>query len=358
MDLTSNTHLVEELRSILTSIDIEGREYLTETFYLLHSEKNADGSKKLILKGNEMQMRLKRRIDEIDVVSLTLFLKKFPEYIHLDLCYNNIGDGGLLILAQYSLCNINNLEHLNLMYCDITERGILHFCRYLMSEELTVRDLRLNGNKFGPNAGIELAQFLTDNIFVEYLDIAETDQTLESINHFMILLNENYGNNKEIKVLDISRPILNFDRYNYDPSYLATIFSDMLRYNKTLIEFHIQKCQLDSHDIEIFARGLEYNNTLLFLDIGLNNIGDDGIEILSKYLRKGPNLLGLNVSANAITDVGARALCLAMPFSRIRLLDITHNHITDKGKLFIVRFHVSILNTPNTVYAVESDFSF
>lgn len=333
----SHISLSVDVQSFLTrNPEDDKNKLLTDTFFLLHCEKNSDGTKNLILKGNELQLRIKRRLNDFDVIVLTLLLKKRPEIVHLDLCYNGIGDNGLSILTTYYLSQKNNLRYLNLMYCDISLRGIRDFTNYLVESELTVKDIRLNGNKFGEAGGKLLAKFLNENTFVEYLDIAETDQTLDSINHFMSILHEYHGSNKTIKIIDVSRPILKYNRYQYNSNYLSESIFKMLSCNKTLVELHIQKCQLDGHDAEILVKGLKENDTLLYLDIGLNKIGNHGIEVLARFLKRRPTLLGLNVSANNIKDTGARALSLNMPFSRIRLLDISNNNISDDGKCGVV----------------------
>lgn len=93
----------------------------------------------------------------------------------------------------------------------------------------------------------------------------------------------------------------------------------------------MQKCEFDGHDIELLLIGLKANNSLLMLDLGFNRMGDLGIELIAHWLRERPPLLGLNVAANQITNAGARALSFHMPFSRIRLLDITYNKINERG---------------------------
>lgn len=80
----------------------------------------------------------------------------------------------------------------------------------------------------------------------------------------------------------------------------------ILKTNTKLVELHMQKSELDGHDVEYLVEGLNRNKTLRFLDMGYNNIGDYGLEILAEYLKTRPNLLALNIAGNAITDIGAR----------------------------------------------------
>lgn len=93
----------------------------------------------------------------------------------------------------------------------------------------------------------------------------------------------------------------------------------------------MQKCEFDGHDVELLLIGLRANKSLLMLDLGYNRIGDTGIELIALWLRERPSLLGVNVAGNQISNTGARALSAHMPYSRIRLLDISSNKIEDAG---------------------------
>lgn len=73
---------------------------------------------------------------------------------------------------------------------------------------------------------------LAENQNIEYLDIAETDQTLSSIAFLTATIREDRGYNHSIKVLNISRVIPNFERYQYQTSHLAETVGEMLRVSK------------------------------------------------------------------------------------------------------------------------------
>ncbi|XP_046419797.1 protein phosphatase 1 regulatory subunit 37 homolog [Neodiprion fabricii] len=81
---------------------------------------------------------------------------------------------------------------------------------------------------------------------------------------------------------------------------------------------------------------LKYNETLQLLDLCNNNIGDHGMEHLGNWLKMKPSLSGLWLAHNIITSQGARALSLGMPFSKIRMLDLSYNRITDDGAVDIL----------------------
>lgn len=75
------------------------------------------------------------------------FLIIHPEIISVDFSYNDFGDDGLKLLAENYFNQDNNLQHLNLMHCDITVDGIEAFSK---CECLNFVSIRLNGNDIGP----------------------------------------------------------------------------------------------------------------------------------------------------------------------------------------------------------------
>lgn len=74
------------------------------------------------------------------------FLNEHNEIISVDLCYNDIGDKGAKILAENYLNKPNNLQHLNLMHCDIQANGMQAISSSWL---LNLRSCRVNGNKLG-----------------------------------------------------------------------------------------------------------------------------------------------------------------------------------------------------------------
>ncbi|KAI4465838.1 leucine-rich repeat-containing protein 34 [Holotrichia oblita] len=312
---------------------------LTDIFLQLFCEKNSDGTKNLRLKGRDLYQRIKRRINDADMEQIAGFLVAHPEIVKLDLCYNDIKDKGLAQLVLRYLRFENNLQYLNLIGCDLTGKAMRYFWKCGKTFKLTT--LRVNGNKLGIEGAQNLSKLLEQNSTLKHLDLGDSDQTLSSIPYLCSVLREDIGANRTLQVLDISRLIPTSEYYQYDPGHLAEQLGNMLK-----AKLHVQKCQFDGHDIELLLIGMQLNNTLMLLDLGYNKIGDHGIEEIAKWLRTKPNLVGLNVSGNAIGNTGARALSFHMPFSKIRLLDISHNKIGDDGI-------IDILNSLKKPYALK-----
>ncbi|XP_044729724.1 leucine-rich repeat-containing protein 34-like [Chrysoperla carnea] len=294
----------------------------------LYTEKNSDGTKYLRLKGNELRDIIKRRLEDYDVPIICEYIKTTPTIVKLDLAYNSIGDKGFIEIVYRVLNKLHNLQYLNVMHNDITEKGIQAIAT--LGQNLKLKTLRLVGNKIGSEGGKLIGLLLATNPILEHLDLAETDQTLSSLAFITTSLREDRGFNKNIKVLDISRIIPSFIRSQYQSGHLAETIGDMLKFNTTLVELHLQKCELDGHDIELMLIGMKHNITLKFLDLGYNRFSNMGMELLANYLPSS-GLIALNIAGNSIGNIGARALSAALPFTKIRLLDISSNRIQQKG---------------------------
>lgn len=65
----------------------------------------------------------------------------------------------------------------------------------------------------------------------------------------------------------------------------------------------------------------------------VSSVGSDKLILNRTFfrLKTRPTLISLKIGSNAIETKGAQALSLALPFSRLRLLDIHNNRIADQG---------------------------
>ncbi|XP_053621837.1 leucine-rich repeat-containing protein 34-like [Plodia interpunctella] len=302
----------------------------------LFTERNPDGTGHLVLKGKDMYDRYKRRINDGDIRAICLYIRETPKIItKLDLCYNKITDKGFhKILKKLLVKGRSSVINLNIMNNEITEQSLLYLSNY--AKFMKIKYLRLNGNDFGVNGPEYFAKFLRDSKSLEFCDIGEINLTLTGVAHIITALRIDHGANTTLKVLDFSRIVPLFNRYDVETKWLAYHIEYLLERNSTIIELHLQKNEFLPHDVEYFARGLRRNNSLLYLDLGYNKIGDYGIELLAKYLAEKPSLILLNVAGNSINDTGARALSFGMAYSKLRALDISNNRLTDRGVLDIL----------------------
>ncbi|XP_017785358.1 PREDICTED: leucine-rich repeat-containing protein 34-like [Nicrophorus vespilloides] len=291
-------------------------------------EKNSDGTKNLRLKGNELVRRLNYRICDNDIARISTFISVGKNIVKLDLAYNDVTDDGIHILAEVLLGRENNLEHLNLVGCNITHVGL-----QMISDKapmLKLKTLRLTANNITSKGGPSFENILLHVPTIENLDAGDTHQTLVSTPYFCSSLRMDIGNNRSLKSLDISG-VIPISCWHFTlPPQLADQMGELVKMNETLIEMHLQKCNFDGHDMELLLLGLERNTTLRLLDLGHNRINNYGGEVLSRWLINGPNLLGLNLAGNMIGNIGAKALAKAIPETKLRLLDLSMNRIEDE----------------------------
>ncbi|KAJ8977928.1 hypothetical protein NQ317_002902 [Molorchus minor] len=260
---------------------------------------------------------------------IAAFMRERPlEIVSVDLSYNHIGVRGVQILAEEFFHDDNNLRHINLMQCDIKSAGI----KWLATSEcLKLESCRINGNPLGPEAAQWICHLIQECPTLVHLDIAETDQILESIECILIVCERS-----TLKYLDISKIIPLHHYTKYDPSILADNLAVVLKLNETLLELHMQKCCFDGHDVDLIVSGLAINKYLQVLDLGYNKMGDLGIQSIASWLKTRPVLRALIVPGNYIKEFGARALHFGLPFSRVRYLDMTDNKINDVGLTFLL----------------------
>ncbi|CAG9794591.1 unnamed protein product [Diatraea saccharalis] len=341
--ICNTVHLLQQITGVPESLT---KSEINQTRLGLFTERNSDGSGKLVLRGKDLYDRYKLRIQDSDIRSIYLYVRELPRRITvLDLCYNEITDTGFYKLVKKLLIKGRSaIINLNIMNNNLTEKSAYILAQY--AKFVRLKYLRLNGNDLGTKGGEYIAKFLIDNTTVEHCDIGQSGQTLTSVAQIITALRIDHGANRTLRVFDFSRIDPLFNRYNYETKWLAYHIEYLLERNNTIIELHLQKNDFISHDMEYFARGLRRNDTLLYLDLSYNRIGDYGVELLAKYLAEGPQLIFLNVAGNEIKDTGARAVSFGMPYSKLRALDISNNKLTDRGVL-------DLLNTIKKPYILR-----
>lgn len=300
----------------------------SDDFLSLFCEKNSNDTVHLRLKGKELYQRIGTRVMPEHMHKIVEFMKSKPKIISLDLSYNDLGDDGIKIFAEEYLNEENNLQDLNVMQCSIEAAGMQALSS---SKFLKLKSCRLNGNKIGTSGARFIARLIENCPTLEDIDIAETDQTLESIESILIVIEH-----APIKALNISRIIPNSYYTKYNKGTLADDLSVTLKQNMSIRELYIQKEEFDGHDTEILLDGLFVNTTLEMLDLGCNTIGSFGTELIADWLRTRPTLRGLDISANNIKDSGARGLSFGLPFSKIRYLDLSNNKISDTAMADVI----------------------
>ncbi|XP_063242650.1 uncharacterized protein LOC134542386 isoform X2 [Bacillus rossius redtenbacheri] len=302
---------------------------LSDSFFLKQSIVLKNDSKTLVLHGNILYRKYGRRVADDDLPWVLDFLRRRRDYRGLSLAYNRLSDDGLGAIALF-LAEHRHVSSLNVMCNKITCRGVLRLAE--LGADMPLQSLRVNGNQIGPEGGRGLARLATQCPALEHLDVAETDQSLGSLELLASVL---HRGDCSLGLLDLSAP-LGPAGHVFDSRQFADSLASALQVNTSLRELHVQKCRLGCHDVQLLAAGLARNGSLLLLDLCCNLVADDGAEHLASVLRRGPPLRGLLLAHNRVSDAGARNLSHGVPYSKLWLLDLAHNRLTDDGVLSIL----------------------
>ncbi|KAJ4445686.1 hypothetical protein ANN_12371 [Periplaneta americana] len=191
---------------------------LTDIFLKTFTKKLENKKRELILRGNDLFKRKGCRLADKDVEVVCAWLMEHPEVTALDLSYNRITDAGMFTLVSF-LGETDQLSRLNIMCNDIGWQGAQKLAE--LEDKLTLRSLRINGNKIGSEGGKYLALLLGCNSSLQHLDVGETDQTASGLSYLTTALRSDRGGNGTLQLLDLSRPLPSNNMHQMEGSHLA-----------------------------------------------------------------------------------------------------------------------------------------
>src|SRR5690606_38004482 len=130
-------------------------------------------------------------------------------------------------------------------------------------------------------------------------------------------------NNKGIKILDLSRTLLEWDE-NADG---RKAISEMLKENHSLVELNLAKTMLNDKGVGIIAKNLKENSTLEQLILRNCLITDRGCNSLITALRENKAIKYLDLSGNQINKSGKEIAEYLSKNPQIAELDLSNNDI-------------------------------
>jgi uncharacterized protein (TIGR02996 family) len=233
----------------------------------------------------------------------------------LDLCGNDLGNGGLnLLLRSRHLLNVERL--------DLSHNGLDGAAPRILAEAGTIprlRDLGLSGNPKLGEAGAKALEPLRELAPLRRLDLSGNDldgpalatllegDPLKSL-HSLALHGNHLGDSGMVALA--GSPVL--DRM------LARSPRLDLRYNR-----------IGAHGLAALA-GSARLVPVVSLDLTGNSLGDGGIHALalSEFV---PKLRRLSIGQNRIGDWGAAALSQSPLMKTLSFLDVSQNGLTQRG---------------------------
>ncbi|QQV74491.1 hypothetical protein H6P87_00025 [Rickettsia tillamookensis] len=202
------------------------------------------------------------KIGDTDVLALAEAIADSP-ISGLVLGHNQMGNFGVIALANV-ITNNNFIAYLDLRDNQIGDDGVEVLAKAI-THNSSITDLDILMNQIGNIGAIALAKVIKNNNFITYLDLSSNQ--IEDVG--AIALAESIINNNSITYLDL--------RFNKISDAGAKAFSEALKYNTSLIMLDLEHNQISDNSIlEIINEYIERNQIIANNKAeGLNAAGND-----------------------------------------------------------------------------------
>ncbi|CAH1728951.1 unnamed protein product [Chironomus riparius] len=269
------------------------------------------------------------KADFIHKLAVSVISNNNPALKTIDLKHNLIEDKGAVHLAGPIAKITKGLCKLCLSHCGLTSKGINQIAHSLslnqsISSSLTYLDL--SGNNLKDDI-TNLNNFLAQPNALEYLDISNTDTTLESL--FGALLR---GCSTHLAHLNVSHNSFGTKKGKEIPPSFKQFFTSSL----SLKHLNIASCKIPLEALKHLLLGLACNESTagLHLDINGNQLGQQGAHVLESCIHGVRVLQSLDIGdnnldsemASVLTAIGKnpsiRSLFLIKSFQGVKLKHI------------------------------------
>ena len=131
-------------------------------------------------------------------------------------------------------------------------------------------------------------------------------------------------NNKTLKVLDLYNNSIGREG--------AKCLAAALVKNNTLRELDLNDNNIGAEGVKFLAAALKVNATLEEIWLGTNNIGDKGAKHFPRALMINKTLQRIDLDVNSISDEGAKSIAVALLLNQgIRIINMGNNKIGNQG---------------------------
>ena len=235
----------------------------------------------------------------------------------LDLSHNQIDQDIALSLFTIIFSN-QNLKHLNLKFCNLTEGSIKCFADCLTYSNL--EHLNVSHNYMSRFSAEKLALAILHNKSLKDLDLSECGFVAFSI------IDASLRQNSNLKSLILKSTII----FQDDLGVLLQA-RNSAQSSLCLMHLDLSNCDLSGLQVETIVKWLLQVSTLECLDFSYNIISNDAIGEVASSLSCNLFLEKLNVSGCELSEPQITTIVTSLSsLSRLKHLDISHNNVTDK----------------------------
>jgi serine/threonine protein kinase/Ran GTPase-activating protein (RanGAP) involved in mRNA processing and transport len=167
------------------------------------------------------------------------------------------------------------------------------------------RILQLQGAGLGPAGAAALADVLTMNSVITWVDLNENGIGDAGL----IMLAEAFKLNSAVTSIDLSR--------NGIGPVGAAALAEALKVNAVISSVNLHDNQIGDEGASLLASAFKVNTALTGVGMRLNSIGDEGAASLAEALQMTNAIKSVNLKNNKLTDVGAASLAGALKLNPV-----------------------------------------
>ncbi|MGL6072590.1 MAG: TIGR02996 domain-containing protein [Fimbriiglobus sp.] len=286
-------------RGLLDSVSVEGKTFLK------HSET-------LFARAPIRRVRIIDANKHLDRLIRSPALLRIRE---LDLCSNDLGNGGVLELLQSE--SLGHLAHLDLSFNHLTDAAVIGIARAECCPQL--RSLSLANNHGITSVGLTALAGSAHLAELRHLDVSENQIRFPGV---QALVDSTYLA-KLNRVSLYGNPL---DAQSVEALLNSPLLRRMLAKEPGL---DFRRCELGPDAAVALARA-PLMRGVRWLDLADNDLIDVGVMRLAESGNL-TSLTELTLTNNRISDAGAVLLARSPLMRQLRRLDIAHNQITQRG---------------------------
>jgi len=190
---------------------------------------------------------------------------------------------------------------------------------HLLETDLLIEKLVLEKNEIGDEACTLIANMLTRNTALRELHLGSNNIGPEGVRSIGRALQQN----SHLQLLGLQSNPLKDEG--------GVVLAQACHSWTSLQVLLLRDAHVGDIATKALSQELADHQGLSHLDLSSNSIGDVGVEQLSNLLKKSPNLQLLGLQKNHIGNRGAQSIAQALPFSRLRFLNLASNAISPSG---------------------------
>jgi Ran GTPase-activating protein (RanGAP) involved in mRNA processing and transport len=288
-------------------------------------------------------------------------LDQNPHVTVMKLCYNNLGDEGVAVLAS-GIADHPSLESLDLGFNNVGDDGCralaraipvddgrvwtIHMAGNLIGEDgamtladlirkrCCVRKLYLSGNRLGPSGVRALAMAIVEDEASRASDVVQDGRITDSDGGSTA----NGGSNGSVDFVGVQELFLGGTHMGPTGCGAVAQLLGRTRYLKTL---SLSNCELTDDLVEILASHIKSNREHLPLEalhLSFNRMTYRGMEHLSNAIWGSTTVKELLLDNNEIGDTGAQCLAAVLPvLRRLETLNVGFNRIKSPGMKLLMK---------------------